>query len=695
MQNISARTSALLLGLLLAGCASTQHSLSDPDLRFVKMPDLSQMPGTLEEQPFFTCVHEKDRVPPRNHDASMLYRHAEWLHGKTLYDEYYDKQSQEHQEALNKVRRLYRIAAAWGHDEAVNQLVYFDDNGADFSARENVQELIGREMPSGYFLMSELLSDYGSFQNSVAIQYRRKAADLGNPNAQHYFGDALRSSLPRYASEISKQMTRCAAEQGHAEATFTMALDLKNEKQYAEALKYAQDAVKAGNYKAARLLQKAFSARSETDENFMALAEDKERAERYGRIGSILSNYSRATVDEIDEIAPLPPAKLPEWKMQIEWLRRLDGAAPPLLSEERIQEMAIEKGLDPQTGLQAPSQLDEQSEFICAFENNRISSTNPDADELFQYANWLYSENFRKQDGFLSSSEAEQPDRSPEIERLYRIAAAWGHGKAARNLAHLLMGRNMRHEPDSTSINDFITKPVEIAEELISRGVPYGYTLMGYMLNDHLGVKKDYRTSLRYFQKAAELGNPEAQNLLGKREGKASAEMRRCAADQGHAEAANSTAKALHEEKKFGEALKYFQIAAKAGSAEAADRLSNAFRNSDYEDYMGQTEDKERSSRYRHIANLLSLAPSGKNPGYGIDPLYYVNDYINANVSELDEIVPLPPAKLSEWDGEIEWLKKWKNSKAPPLPSEDRIIEMARAKGLDPKTGLPLKKDAK
>ena len=53
--------------------------------------------------------------------------------------------------------------------------------------------------------------------------------------------------------------------------------------------------------------------------------------------------------------------------------------------------------------------------------------------------------------------------------------------------------------------------------------------------------------------------------------------------------------------------------------------------------------------------------------------------------------MPLPPAQLPPWDGKFQWLEAHKANVPPPLPSEERIAEMAKAKGLDPKTGRPLK----
>jgi len=67
---------------------------------------------------------------------------------------------------------------------------------------------------------------------------------------------------------------------------------------------------------------------------------------------------------------------------------------------------------------------------------------------------------------------------------------------------------------------------------------------------------------------------------------------------------------------------------------------------------------------------------------------------MSSTSTEIDQIVPLPPAKLPPWDGKIKWLKKWEKNEAPPLPSAERIGEMALEKSLNPETGLPVKIDS-
>ena len=57
--------------------------------------------------------------------------------------------------------------------------------------------------------------------------------------------------------------------------------------------------------------------------------------------------------------------------------------------------------------------------------------------------------------------------------------------------------------------------------------------------------------------------------------------------------------------------------------------------------FLNVPEDKERSKRYNIIWNYLTD-----------------NDYLQPKVPDLDEIVPLPPAKLPKWDGKIAF-QRW------------------------------------
>jgi hypothetical protein len=89
---------------------------------------------------------------------------------------------------------------------------------------------------------------------------------------------------------------------------------------------------------------------------------------------------------------------------------------------------------------------------------------------------------------------------------------------------------------------------------------------------------------------------------------------------------------------------------------------------------LGQPKDPERSRRYGLIWKFLDD-----------------NDGLNPKVPDIDQIAPLPPAKLLPWDETFQWQKE-EDAVKPPQKPDDKLVErLAREKNLDPATGLPLK----
>jgi len=307
------------------------------------------------------------------------------------------------------------------------------------------------------------------------------------------------------------------------------------------------------------------------------------------------------------------------------------------------------------------------ADFNCAKEADHIPPRDPEAEQLYQHARWLRRNNLLKDD----------PAVYPAIERLVRIATAYGHDKA--NLAL----RGMLKNGQAQSPNP-IKESVDLVEDLIQRGIPGGYHDMGNYLMQGDGVVGDVELGKRYYRKAADLGSPDAQYLIGdqlidtRRHPPEvvviGLQMLRCAAEQGHTEAAVGLGVYIYEEKPK-EAMEAYQLGTKAGSSQCASWMELGFKLLDPKEigYLGVTPDPERARRYEIITKFLS--------DY---------DYLGPKIPEIDEIVPLPPAKLPPWDGKFKWLEEHKANVPPPLPPEKRIVEMARAKGLDPKTGRPI-----
>ncbi|WP_424067566.1 SEL1-like repeat protein [Paraburkholderia sp.] len=297
--------------------------------------------------------------------------------------------------------------------------------------------------------------------------------------------------------------------------------------------------------------------------------------------------------------------------------------------------------------------------FACTHEADHQPPLDPQADTLFKYALFL-----EKQDG---------PKDYNAAARYYRIAAAYGNYKANHNL-QLLVSEGFAQSPDAPN------ETINLVEKLIAAGVPGGYYDMGHYLELGYGVKKDENKARVYFRKAADLGSPEAQYYVGDlpsprdRAPYISRQMMECATDQGYGKAASYLGIDLMDSKLYVQAIEAFQKGVRTGDEQSARFLGNGFdtKPSDVLYYLGLSRDPQRSRRYKLIAKFIDD-----------------NDGLNPKVPDIDQIVPLPPAKLPNWDGTFQWQKEQDAAKPPPKPYEKLVERLAREKNLDPATGLP------
>ncbi|WP_147462260.1 SEL1-like repeat protein, partial [Pseudomonas syringae] len=223
---------------------------------------------------------------------------------------------------------------------------------------------------------------------------------------------------------------------------------------------------------------------------------------------------------------------------------------------------------------------------------------------------------------------------------------------------------------------------VDIVKHLIAQGVPGGSYDMGHYLEIGYGVKKDIPGSRAYLRRAADLGNPDAQyyivELLTKLRNTAdiSQSMYKCAMEQGHSMAGRRYASYATVTNSYKDAVAGYQLSTKSGDDISAHRLARGFEDrkpSDRLYYLALEKDEERAARYDKISDFL---------------LHH--EHLGAKIPDLDDIVPLPPAPLPEWDGTFKW-KRDRDSSAPPAPpSEELIQQIAAEKNLDPETGIPL-----
>lgn len=299
-------------------------------------------------------------------------------------------------------------------------------------------------------------------------------------------------------------------------------------------------------------------------------------------------------------------------------------------------------------------------EFTCVREGSSLPVLSKDADVLYRYG--LYLEKLKGKKNY------------DEIARYYRIAAVHDHFKAATNLQYLLSAGRI-------SSPDAIKETIDLAEYYVSKGIPGAYYDMAHYLEQGYGVKQDVAASRAYFRRAADMGSPEAQYYIAELLGSVPntsdimLEMYRCAMYQGNKEAARKYANYLKNLGRYQESLNSYQSAVRNGDVGSSSRLSSSFQgipSSDELYYLGLMEDQDRVDRYKKITYFLVR-----------------HEHLGAKIPDIDNIVPLPPAVLPEWDGTFQW-KRERDSYVPVVPSPELIEKLSAEKGLDPATGLPL-----
>ncbi|RMU42636.1 Lipoprotein [Pseudomonas syringae pv. primulae] len=341
------RMTFLLSSLLLVACSSGNAIT----LRTKDTP-LNQL-SEVEAKLAFTCVHEK--IPAPSSEADVLFKYARWL----------QKNNQIKQDKTTdlEIERLYRVAAENQHYKANINLQngsirgQFKLSGDEY--RRLSQQLIDENVATGYYLVAVFLENGSAGLQKdpdTSLRYFRKAADEGSAQAQGYVADKFEAA--NTALDIARQMRSCAAEQGNGEAARALGVDLKLSKDYQAALEALQLGVAAGDEFSAASLSKSFSGpKPENRMYYLDQQEDLQRAERYRKIGKVLGNWSYAnpSVPEINEIVPLPPAKLPAWDGKLKWVEEREAnIPPPKPSEALIEQLAKAMVLDPKTGKPLP-----------------------------------------------------------------------------------------------------------------------------------------------------------------------------------------------------------------------------------------------------------------------------------------------------------------------------------------------------
>jgi hypothetical protein len=297
------------------------------------------------------------------------------------------------------------------------------------------------------------------------------------------------------------------------------------------------------------------------------------------------------------------------------------------------------------------------STFNCEIEVSKVPPIDAQADVWFHEAL------------ALDSADIFPPRRDYKaIVQLTRQAAERRHWKAMLNLASLYLAG---HDPNRGEED-----AVRLVEEAMRLGIPAAYDRMGTYYMNGTGVNVDVTLAYAFWQRAAEMGSPEAMAFLGKKlnavwddpqgnfwNNKAvGIKMLECAYGQGNGDAAfllgqsyqsPADRNATREDK--ARALLVFHQGVKYGSELSANRLRIEFsRPQNLEQMIAPYIDPDRAERYRVLSEALSFDPSDRFPN-------------------LDKVLPLPPARLPPWNGDRDTLlnaaRGVRPPSAPPKPS--------------------------
>ena len=278
------------------------------DAKGTKMTSSSIDWTTLE----FKCVRQDDLLPKPDPETDEWYRRANAQFKAGVKADSYDM--------LVRSFELMKQAAERGHIKAMSNLVldYLNGDGVKQSDKMAVhwaEELIKRNSGLGYYHMAYFLEQgIGVRQDHVAaLIYYRKAADLGDPQAQLYVGKKIAASVGQSAPndktrgfDVTRSMLECALAQGLPDAGYALGNHLAwSEGLMPKALVAYQSAARLGHGTSLWRLHTIF------EEGEGSIEKDLARSSCY----EVLWKQSKAdktrTFPDIDRICPLPPKPMP------------------------------------------------------------------------------------------------------------------------------------------------------------------------------------------------------------------------------------------------------------------------------------------------------------------------------------------------------------------------------------------------
>jgi hypothetical protein len=308
--------------------------------------------------------------------------------------------------------------------------------------------------------------------------------------------------------------------------------------------------------------------------------------------------------------------------------------------------------------------------FTCQIEASKVPPIDAQADAWFREAQALDDPDMWEEDRDYK-----------KIVQLTRQAAERRHWKAMLNLATLYLEK--RDPPHGEM------EALALVEQAMRLGIPAAYDRMGTYYMNSVGVSGDATKAFAFWQKAAEMGNPQAMAYLGSKMAATwdspgdgfwanipvARKMLECSLAQGYGPAADSLyyiqvypraadGKIAGPRTSDTKALALVTLhkGVQFGCADCARTLAVDFGDPlDLADMIVPHLDKARSERYVVLHNALNLNPLLRFPN-------------------LDKVLPLPPAALPPWDGDKQTLIDAAKG-VTPRPSEPQASTASQRQG--------------
>ncbi|MGJ7508620.1 DUF6396 domain-containing protein [Variovorax sp. GT1P44] len=274
-----------------------------------------------------------------------------------------------------------------------------------------------------------------------------------------------------------------------------------------------------------------------------------------------------------------------------------------------------------------------RQDFVCKHEADAVPAIDAQAEAWFQ-------------EGLHATSRDLWPNQRdyPKAVELWQKAAERKHWKAMMNLAGVLI------EGDGTEpyvVPRDTERAIRIVEEAMKLGIPAAFDAMGTYHQQGLGVGGDTSRAYAFWELAADMGSPSAQAFLGYDLSAAydnpkelfwdnrvvGLKMLECSFAQGSGNGANKLARVYRRDKTpegWARTIRVLHEGVKFGCEKCASSLAVLFGGAEMTK-GGPSPDPGREDRYMAFVDALYQNPDLRFPN-------------------LDKVLPLPPAKFSQWD---------------------------------------------